>query len=141
MPAETAGDDAFLFASLDGGYLVCGLNEQGQEATELTVPALWNGLPVVGLTVSALEGGENLVQLRLPSSIQSIPDGLFLPCPHLKRLILEHTNAPCTISEHSLDGASQLRIFVPQAAYSLYRDGIGCEQNLWQPYLNRIYTY
>ena len=81
------------------------------------------------------------MQLRLPASIQSIPDGLFLPCPHLERLILEHTDAPCAITAHSLDGAPQLRIFVPQAAYFLYRDGVGCEQNLWQPYLNRIYTY
>ena len=141
LPVETAGDDAFLFEPLDGGYLISGLNEQGQEATELTVPAMWNGLPVVGLTAGALEGGENLVQLRLPASIQSIPDGLFLPCPHLERLILEHTDAPCAITAHSLDGAPQLRIFVPQAAYFLYRDGVGCEQNLWQPYLNRIYTY
>lgn len=141
LPAETAGDDAFLFEPLDGGYLVSGLTEQGQKATELTVPTLWDGLPVVGLMPDALEGGERLVQLRLPASIQSIPDGLFVPCPHLERLILEHTDAPCAITEHSLDGAPQLRIFVPQAAYSLYRDGVGCEQNLWQPYLNRIYTY
>lgn len=141
LPVETAGDDAFLFEPLDGGYLVSGLNERAREATELTVPASWDGLPVVGLTESALEGGENLVQLRLPASIQSIPDGLFLPCPHLERLVLEHTDAPCAITAHSLDGAPQLRIFVPQAAYSLYRDGVGCEQNLWQPYLSRIYTY
>ena len=31
--------------------------------------------------------------------------------------------------------------FSTEGQYSLYRDGTGCEQNLWQPHLNRIYTY
>lgn len=31
--------------------------------------------------------------------------------------------------------------FSTEGQYSLYRDGTDCEQNLWQPHLNRIYTY
>lgn len=30
--------------------------------------------------------------------------------------------------------------FSTEGQYSLYRDGTGCKQNLWQPYLNQIYT-
>ena len=143
MQAETSGDEAFLFSLIPDGsaYLVSGLNVQGLSAAELTVPTVWDGLPVVGFTPDAFTNAIQLVQLRLPATIQTIPDALFSHCTNLSRLILEHTDAPCPITEHSLDGAAQLRIFVPRAAYHLYRDGVGCEQNYWQRYINQIYTY
>lgn len=143
MQAETFGDEAFLFSLIPDGsaYLVSGLNVQGLSAAELTVPTVWDGLPVVGFTPDAFTNAIQLVQLRLPATIQTIPDALFSHCTNLSRLILEHTDAPCPITEHSLDGAAQLRIFVPKAAYHLYRDGVGCEQNYWQRYINQIYTY
>ena len=139
--AESAGDDAFLFTPFsDGTWLISGLKEQGKIKRELTVPSSWDGLPVVGFTEDALAQAENLTQLRLPATIQAIPDGLFSSCTRLERLILEHTDAPCSITAHSLDGPERLRIFVPQAVYPMYRDGVGCEENLWQRYLNRIFT-
>lgn len=140
---DSAGDNAFLFSPTDDGmaYQVSGLNDYGRTAQELTVPAVWDALPVIGFTEDALTDADALAELRLPDTIQFLPDCLFSHCPKLTRLILEHTDAPCTISEHSFDGAEQLRIYVPKDAYHLYRDGVGCEQNPWLPYLNRIYTY
>ena len=45
------------------------------------------------------------------------------------------------ITEHSLDGAEDVQILVPYAAYAYYRDGYGCEANRWQGYLGQIRTY
>ena len=37
--------------------------------------------------------------------------------------------------------AEALRVYVPAAAYPMYRDGFGCEANPWTEHLSRVYTY
>ena len=141
---ENVGDaDRFTYTALgDGaGWLISGLTEKGQTQTALTVPSAYEGKPVVGFTADALSQASNLEELTLPSSIETLPDNLFSFCGKLTRLILLHTDVPCGVSEHSFDGADQLRIFVPTAAYPLYRDGYGCETSPWTPYLDRFTLY
>lgn len=118
-------------------YQVAGVTDQGLQKTTLAVPASYRGLPVVGFGDNALTH-ETLTILSLPKSIESLPDGAFRNCPALERLILEHPDNPCTVTEHTFDGAPQLRIYVPEEAYALYRDGAGCEANPWFAYLDRI---
>lgn len=139
VTAATAGDSVFTFSPIDDGLLISGLTETAFNT--LTVPSHHDGLPVVGFTAGALDEARELEELRLPASIQSLPDGIFRNCTSLSRLILEHTDSLCSITEHSLDGTKNVKILVPQDAYHLYRDGIGCEQNLWSNYLNQIITY
>lgn len=140
-PAAVSGSEGFTFDAIADGsaWLVSGLEPNAP--SELTVPALHEGMPVIGFLPDALKEASGLVQLRLPATIQAIPEDLFAACPRLTRLILEHTDTLCTITEGSFAGADQLRIYVPQAAYHLYRDGTGCQENQWQTLLERIYTY
>lgn len=140
-PAAASGSEGLAFEAIADGsaWLVSGLEPNAP--SELTVPALHEGMPVIGFLPDALKDATGLVQLRLPATIQAIPDGLFSACPQLTRLVLEHTATLCAITEHSFIGADHLRIYVPQAAYHLYRDGTGCQENPWRPLLERIYTY
>lgn len=134
----------FLFAPMDEtdtGYLVSGLTETGLAQTILTVPASFEGRLVVGIKAHALDSAKVLEELRLPETVESLPNGVFSGCPNLTRLVLEHTRRPCRITGHTFDGASQVKIYVPTAAYSLYRDGDGCEANLWAVLLDRIFQY
>ena len=108
------------------------------EQASLTVPASFAGRPVVGVEPRALEGGSALEELRLPESIESLPDEGFSGCP---RLVLEHTGRLCRITERTFDGAPQVKCYVPTAAYPLYRDGDGCETNPWAALLERIFRY
>ena len=142
--AETAGDAADFVLELfaDGaGWQVAGLREAGMEKTALEVPASVEGKPVVGFTADAFSGAERLEELRLPESVGTIPDGAFAGCPSLKRLVLLHESAPCGVSAHSFDGAENLRVYVPAAAYPMYRDGYGCEANPWTEHIGRVYSY
>ena len=144
VQAESTGDAAdFTYTSIgDGaGWLIAGLTEQGQSKTALTVPASYEGKPIVGFLPDALFQANNLEALTLPTSIETLPDFLFSSCNRLDCLILLHTELPCGVSSHSLDGADQLRIFVPAAAYPLYRDGYGCETSPWTPFLDRFVLY
>lgn len=145
---ESAGDAAWFeyesIANQNGetlGYLISGLSESGRDRTELTVPAQYQGKPVVGLTTDSLANAAVLEILRLPETVESLPDGLFGQCPSIKQLILEHTSRLCAVTDHTFDGADQLKVFVPSEAFSMYRDGDGCETNLWAQYLERIYPY
>lgn len=137
----------FLFAELQGpngqavGYRVSGVTEEGLAKTVLTVPASYEGLPVVGFLEDALDQATTLEELWLPDSIESLPDNLFQNCGRLTRLMLEHTSGLCTVTEHTFDGADQIRVHVPEEVYALYRDGEGCEANPWYQYLDRIVTY
>lgn len=147
VPQETeeAPDSGwFLFSPVDeagSGYLVSGLTEAGLAQASLTVPSSFEGRPVVGLGPHALDGAEHLGELRLPEAVESLPDRAFEGCPGLTRLVLEHTQRLCRITEDTFGGAPQVKIYVPAAAYSLYRDGDGCENNLWSALLDRIFPY
>jgi len=139
----TEGDtDCFEYESIaDGeGYVISGLTEKGLSAESLTAPSVYEGKPVVGFNSDALNGAA-LKELRVTAGIESLPDYLFSQCPSIERLVLEHTDSPCSISDYSLAGADNLKIFVPESAYSLYRDGAGCERNVWSEYISLIYTY
>ena len=143
-PGETADSGLFLFAPVgedDAGWLVSGLTGEGAKQATLTIPATYEGKPVVGLVDHALDGADALEELRLPSSIESLPDGVFQGCPNLTRLVLAHTQRLCRTTEHTFDGAPQIKIYVPTDAYHLYRDGDGCETNPWVGLLDRIVTY
>ncbi len=144
---ESAGDgEDFLFRPIENstgqpiGYLVAGLSERGRAREALSVPAVYQGLPVAGIAADALSGAGALLELRLPASIQSLPGGVFAGAASLTRLILEHTDALCDVEEDTFAGADQLRVYVPAGAYPLYRDGQGCETSPWAPYLDRIVT-
>lgn len=146
-PVEDADAGDFLFETVEDGdgaavaYVVSGLTEQGLAQASLTVPSAYEGKPVVGFAAGALDAATALEELRLPQAIESLPDGLFQNCEALERLILEHTQTLCTVTEHTFDGADRLQILIPQEAYALYRDGDGCEGNPWYDYLDMIDTY
>ena len=141
---ETEGDpeDFVLEPFADGaGWQIAGVSEQGKEKTVLEVPADADGKPVVSLRAGAFDSADRLEELRLPGSVETIPDNAFSGCPSIKRLVLLHENAPCGVSAHSFDGAENLRVYVPAAAYPMYRDGFGCEANPWTEHIGRVYSY
>ena len=145
QPTETEPDSGlFLFSPMDGagsGYLLSGLTEAGASRASLTIPTQYNGLPVVGIDGHALDDAERLEELWIPSTISSLPDRAFARCPHLTRVVLKHTQRLCRITAHTFDEAPQVKIYVPTAAFPLYRDGYGCEENHWETLLDRIIQY
>ena len=138
---STADERFFIVESLGEGWLISGLTDEGLTQTSLTVPSMLGGKPVIGFTKDALSNATEIQELILPATIESLPDHLFAACSKLDRLVLEHTQKTCSVSESTFSGAERLRIFVPSEAYHLYRDGDGCEVNLWTAYLDRIFTF
>lgn len=143
LPQQGAEDSAdFLFTPLgEGGYVVSGLTDAGQGRTELVVPSVHDGKPVVGFTAEAFAGNPLLERLTLPETVAAIPDRAFDGCVSLTRLTLLHQSAPPGIGNDPFRGAEQLRVYVPAASYPLYRDGAGCGENPWERWQGRIVRY
>lgn len=145
--APAAGEDMdtgdFIFAEAPGGqaYIVTGLTELGLSRETLRIPAAYGEKTVAAIQPGALVGAVRLLELHVPESVASLPDGLLSSCTALRRLVLEHQSQPCRINAHSLDEQKDVQILVPAAAYPYYRDGYGCEENAWQPYLKQIFSY
>lgn len=142
-PEESKGNsEDFLLEPLSGlGWQVVGLSEGGKGKSQLEIPANVEGKPVVGFTSGAFDGAAELEELRLPESIERIPDFAFSRCPSLKRLVLLHEKSPCGVSAQSFEGAGELRVYVPASAWPMYRDGYGCEENPWAVWLDRVFPY
>lgn len=141
QPEEKPDEGLFRYEPMGEGWMVSGLTELGMEQTSLAVPPAFDGKPVVCISADALKGADCLEELRLPETVEALPDGLFRDCEKLTRLVLEHTGSVCAVTEQTFAGAEQLRIFVPREAYPLYRDGYGCEENVWTVWLDRIEVY
>lgn len=142
-PVPENGEDAgfFRYESFGTGWVISGLTEAGLEQSALTVPGTHEGRPVVGFVSDALKYADRLEELRIPQTVESLPDGLFAECENLTRLVLEHTDAVCAVTEQTFAGADRIRIYVPREAYSMYRDGYGCAENPWQMWMDRIEVY
>ena len=143
LPQEGEDDGSFLFAATpDGrGWLICGVSEAGQKKESLSVPAFHEGLPVAGFADGALKNAGSMAELRLPASIEDLPDGVFRDCASLRRVVFSHREAPCRVHPDTFQGTANLRVFVPDTDYVLYRDGVGCEANPWAEHLDRVFRY
>jgi len=143
LETDDTGAEYFTLAPAGelSAWLVSGLTQEGLAQTQLTVPSSFEGQPVIGFAPEALDAAASLEELRLPQSVESLPDGLFRGCPRLTRLVLTHTQSPCQVSEHTFDGADQVKVYVPLEAYPMYRDGFGCLANPWDRFLDRVFSY
>ena len=143
VPEQTGDAEDFLYEALayDAGWTVVGLTEQGKAKTVLELPSVYEDKPVVAFAAGAFDEAKNLEELRLPETIETIPNLAFLDCPWIQRLVLLHEKEPCGVNDYSFEGADELKVFVPADAWPMYRDGYGCETNPWTPFLDRVYTY
>ena len=143
VPEQTGDAEDFLYEALayDAGWTVVGLTEQGRTKTVLELPSVYEDKPVVAFAAGAFDEAKDLEELRLPETIETIPNLAFLDCPWIQRLVLLHEKEPCGVNDYSFEGADALKVFVPADAWPMYRDGYGCETNPWTPFLDRVFTY
>ncbi len=57
-------------------------------ASEITIPAVWDGVPLKKIAFGAFRGNSDLVKVTLPDSVETIESNAFRACPNLETVIL-----------------------------------------------------
>ena len=146
LPEDSAEGGYFTFESMERGgetvaYLASGLTEKAEGRTSLTLPSLYNGLPVVGYTEACFAGRTDIEEITLPATVETLTDNAFIGCTGLKRLVLGHSASIPMVTAASFAGTESLKVMVRRDAYPSFRDGAGCETNPWEDFLDMIVTY
>ena len=70
------GNGATLTAAVEDG------------ATEITIPAYWDGVPLRKIAFGAFRGNTDVVKITLPDTVESIESNAFRSCANLETVIL-----------------------------------------------------
>ncbi len=82
--AGLAQEEEFLFREESGECLVTGYNGAGGT---VVIPSQWNGMPVVGIDISAFEKNRTITEIVLPNSVRTIGDAAFWSCTELENIV------------------------------------------------------
>ncbi len=80
----------FQLNEQETGYVCTGLDAE-THVTELSIPAVYHGLPVVEIGVRAFENNTEITSLTIPESVQTISKSAFSGCTRLEALNLPDT--------------------------------------------------
>ncbi|MBP5230963.1 MAG: hypothetical protein ILO68_04465 [Clostridia bacterium] len=122
-PGDEEKETNFRFVFSGGACYLAEVIGPAVEASELTLPDSYRGLPVEGLEADAFRNCGSLEILRIPSSYTMFPPNLFLGCGNLKEIHLSGTDPGAMFIPISglFDGASpDLAVYLPAEAYTKY---------------------
>lgn len=139
-PALWQGDDTdascFVYARQGEAWTITGLTETGLARKSLTLPSVWEGLPVVAVESGAFSGAAALENVTIQQNIRRIGDGVFAGCERLTAIRMEQGSpSSCVVGQGLLDGTDAL-IYVPADCLSAYRTDY-----FWSVYGTRIQSY
>lgn len=111
-----------------------------REATEIHIPAMYNGVPVRKIGFAAFKGCENLQFVYLPDTVKTIESSAFRSCPSLERAVLSKELE--NIANFSFAGCKNLRsVTLPNTIHSITEKIFDKSYNLteliiWDMYKN-----
>lgn len=98
FPVSGCGKSASMGSDLDfrlytGGesYYVAGIGKE--TSSEIVVPAVYNGKPVVGVGGKSFKGNKTVSSVVIPSSVEWVGVGAFRNCPALKKVVWNAVSA------------------------------------------------
>ncbi len=120
------GDDSdealFEYEEAEGvGYNAISLLEEGKSRKSVVLPSMHEGKPVVGFAADVFAGNGTIEEITIQENVRMILDGSFKGCMNLRKVILKNTQPSLLlVGFHVLEGAEQLRFYVPKDALSTY---------------------
>lgn len=105
----TQGDNTdahyFLYETGDSTARIVGLTEAGMKREKLTIPAIWEGIPVTTFAPETFCGNTAIREIIIQSSVTRIENGSFDGCTALKRLVIDNASPEsCTVGTELLRG-------------------------------------
>ena len=132
--------DKFNYEVVEGAterYVrITGLNEEGKNASSLTIPATYEGLPVREFAKETFQDNKVISRLTLSSNIQTIYDHSFKGASRLSSLFFEHNSIlGINVGINYLDGADNCYIYIKKSV------SIADCAGGWERYQSRIRYY
>lgn len=124
---------------LDGSYYtVVGLTDAGRAATELTIPYQVDGIYVKAFLPFVFFDNKNIRSVTIQPNIHALPNGSFIGCDRLEKIILEHAEpADISVGYELLDGVPDgCKVCVPQGSLSKFANNY-----FWGRYARRLQGY
>lgn len=111
--------DALKYELKDGGYWVSddnvSFNGSGNDgllskATDIVIPSMHNGTPVIGIKTRAFERNRVMTSLTLPATLITIEDYAFSACANLKTVTVAGDGVPAlkTIGNYAFQSCGEL---------------------------------
>ena len=133
LNGDSADAGCFLYEPYADGVMIAALSDAGKTRERLTVPALYDGLPVRYFAPSVFAGNDTLRSVTIGPNVTWIADGSFSGCSQLERITLVRLSpSGCSVGQGLLDGTSAL-IAIPSSAYSAY-----ATDYFWSPYASSM---
>lgn len=86
-------------------------------AVEITIPEIWDGVPLRKISFGAFRGNPDLVKVTLPDSVTTIDSNAFRACPHLETVVL--SRGLLNLAPHAFSNNENLRsVTIPSTVMS-----------------------
>ena len=86
-------------------------------ATEITIPAIWDGVPLKKIAFGAFRGNTDLMKITLPDTVETIESNAFRACPNLETVVL--SRGLRTLAPYSFAGNPRLKsVTLPSSVMS-----------------------
>ncbi len=134
-PEASLDADCFIYEEYGNGLAIIGVSEKGKTATELTVPAFYEGKQVMAIGEYAFREATSLKRLTINRNISYIYNKAFAGCVTLSTVRINSTGDDILVSnEHLMDEtASSLQFSVSSENFTSF---IG--NYFWVPYASHF---
>lgn len=97
--------DAFVFYQQSSDTYVVGIAPEGKYYTEIVIPSTYNGGKVVGILKEGFKDCENLISIKIPTTVTEIKESAFYGCKNMKTI--EFSNSVKKIEENAFTNCSR----------------------------------
>jgi hypothetical protein len=128
--------DSIIYTKSNNGYFVSDVLDTFK-GTRIEIPKEIFGVKVIGVLDQAFSNLENLEELVLPETIESLGDECFYNSLKLIKIYLNSDNAPPVPSSGLFDNTNpDIKVYVPKAKLKLYTSGY-----IWMSYISYLKSY
>ena len=113
----------FTYVDYGNGYAVNGVTEEGKKLAALTLPASYEGKPVLAIEKGTFNGCDNLTKITIDTNIVQLMDGAFAGAPNLAKIYVKHATAePLGVGDAVFEGApaNVKMVLVTQESYESF---------------------
>lgn len=105
----------FTYSDVEGGLMVSGVTDEGKKLTSITVPASYEGKPVLAIAENTFSGCTALQEIVIYDNVKQYFDGAFRGASSLSRVVMYYATAESVlVGEKLFDGAPDtVKLYYP----------------------------